>query len=137
MSLILICCRKELAFDVNTAIVVHTDKSTYNSNEKIILKISNNSDSSFYYIICNGYQEPIGKVEKYENNNWKEVNKIDCIGYGTGPGGKFLKRKEIIDSLNSSNYNSGTFRFSYEFYKLDYKIQYATTIYYSNSFQIK
>lgn len=130
ICIFLFSCDKEKIENEN--LLINTDKTTYSSNEKVKINITNNFENTVDYYICSSYNGIPPSILKYENSNWTGFWGPICDGYMSHCCGGLDPQIVYNDTLNV------------EFEKGKYKIEYSFIVehgegyqsFYSNEFTV-
>jgi hypothetical protein len=119
---------KEIAF---STIIIETDKYDYNTNEKVLVSITNNLNVDAIYNKCDNHDLRASYLLIDESNSWLQEELGDrCTTMGpAGFWGTILPSETKKDSTYFEN--AGLYKLKYTFI-----INSDTAYYYSNDFQV-
>lgn len=119
--------------DSSSPIQIITDKNRYSTDENVVIKVSNLSDSTARFFICSSYKGIPPAVYKLKKDNWTSYWAPICDGFRSYCCGELSSGDTYKDTLEL-DFEPGYYRIAYMFI-IEPDHDYVT--YFSNEFHME
>ena len=111
---VLLSCEDSLVGSVADSIVI-TDKTSYLSQEDVIVTVDNITGEELSYYVCSGVRNAPYMIQQLAGTKWEPVYAPICHGLTSYCCRSILQKEVTRDTISSQYFTKGFYRFEYSF----------------------
>jgi len=127
----LLSCEDSPVDSAGTSIVI-TDKTSYLSQENVIVTVDNVTGEELLYYVCSGVRNAPFMIQQLAGTKWEPLYAPICNGLTSYCCKSILQKEVTRDTISSQYFTKGFYRFEYSF-----RINEERKEYYSKPFEVR